>query len=91
MIKNEFTSDIFEDGRKQCPRCEDRQGLRATYDAMLQLQEDLRFEIQAATTVSEVDYRTIKALAAALELQEYLANRIAAAVEAGEIELDMEG
>lgn len=88
---NEFTRDFFKDGRQQCPHCGDRQGLRATYDAMLQLQEDLRFEIQAATTVSEVDYRTIKALAAALELQEYLAHRIAAVVDADEQAPDLDG
>lgn len=60
------------------------------YDAMLELQAEMRFEIQAAPTISEADYREIKALAAALELQEYLANRIAKAVAAGELDPDPE-
>lgn len=64
--------------------------LRQTYDSMLELQAELRFEIQSATTLDEVSYRTFKALAATYELQEYLANAIAAAVEAGELEPDLD-
>ena len=62
--------------------------LRQTYDAMLELQDKLRFEIQSTTSLQEVDYRAFKALGAALELQEYLANAIAAAIASGELDPD---
>ena len=65
--------------------------LRAMYDAIIELQHDLRFEIQSYTLLSEADYRKVKALAATYELQDYLANRIAEAVNAGELEPDLEG
>lgn len=68
-----------------------RLDLRDTYDAIMELQHDLRYEIQSYTLLSEADYRKVKALAACYELQDYLANRIAEAVNAGELEPDLEG
>lgn len=65
--------------------------LRDVYDAIIDLQHDLRFEIQSYTLLSEADYRKVKALAATYELQDYLANRIAEAVNNGELEPDLEG
>ena len=62
--------------------------LRAMYDSIVNLQRDLRFEIQAAPTIADADYKQIKALAAAMELQEYLANRIAADPASGELDVD---
>jgi hypothetical protein len=56
---------------------------RAGYDLIMALQAELaEGEIE--------DYRVVKALAATYELQEYLANRIAEAVAAGELEPDPE-
>jgi len=65
--------------------------LRDVYDAIIDLQHDLRFEIQSYTLLSEADYRKVKALAATYELQDYLANRIAEAVNNGELEPDLAG
>lgn len=67
-----------------------RVDLRDTYDAIMKMQQDLQYEIQSYTLLSEADYRKIKALAATYELQEYLANRIAQAVNDGELEPDLE-
>lgn len=64
--------------------------LRAMYDDIIDLQGNLRFEIQSHTLLSEVDYRKVKALAATYELQEYLANQIAEAVNDGDLEPDFE-
>lgn len=52
---------------------------------------DLIMALQAELAERELDdYRVVKALAATYELQEYLANRIARAVAAGELEPDPE-
>jgi len=50
---------------------------KAMYDGIIELQSELRFEIQSYTLLSEVDYRLVKALAASYELQDYLANKLA--------------
>ena len=56
---------------------------RAGYDFIMTLQAELaQSELE--------DFRIVKALAATYELQEYLANRIARAVAAGELEPDPE-
>lgn len=56
---------------------------RAGYDFIMELQAELR--------ESELsDYRIVKALAATYELQDYLANRIAIAVAAGELEPELD-
>lgn len=69
--------------------------LRKMYDDVVELQEDLKrkiaMEALADYTIPTVhgpliNYRQVKALAASYELQEYLANRIAIAVEAGELD-----
>lgn len=60
------------------------------YDAIMELQKDLRFQIQSHVLISDA-YREIKALAATYELQEYLAGAIAADMAAGKIEPDVEG
>lgn len=56
---------------------------RAGYDFIMELQAEL---IRSGL----LDYRTVKALAATYELQDYLANSIAEAVAAGELEQDPE-
>lgn len=56
---------------------------RAGYDFIMELQEEL-------IRNGLLDYKTIKALAATYELQDYLANRIAKAVADGELEPDPE-
>jgi hypothetical protein len=56
---------------------------RAGYDLIMDLQEEL-----AESDLT--DYRVVKALAATYELQDYLADRIAKAVAAGELEPDPE-
>ena len=61
--------------------------LRELYAAIAKLEESLRNEMP----IGFVDYRQIKALAATIELQEYLANRIAAEVAAGTLDPDLEG
>lgn len=69
-------------------------GLRELYDAVVNLQEMLRIELHIGTDLiarPTDDYRHIKALAATYELQEYLANRIAAETDAGLMEPDLEG
>lgn len=73
--------------------------LRKMYDAVLDLQADLRSRV-GAMAVADVthpchlgpmyNYRLIKALSATYELQEYLAYAIAEAVEAGELDPDPE-
>lgn len=69
--------------------------LRAIYKTMMELekllQADLMLEAERELTFQPQhragpDYRTVKALAAVYELQDYLANAIAAAVGAGELE-----
>lgn len=65
----------------------ERRNLHETYAAIKELRSDLRFELQAYTTIAEADYRVVKALAACYELQDYLANAIAAE----ETEPDLEG
>lgn len=59
--------------------------LRELYDAIQDLQFILQTEVDAGQDLFNraTDYRDIKALAATYELQEYLANRIAASVDAG--------
>lgn len=56
---------------------------RAGYDLVMELQAEL-------LEGDRSDYRVVKALAATYELQDYLANRIAAAVASGELEPDPE-
>lgn len=56
---------------------------RAGYDFILELQAEL---MESGLS----DYRVVKALAAAYELQDYLANRIASAVAAGELEPELD-
>lgn len=56
-----------------------------------ELQHDLRFEIQSCTLLSEADPRKVKALAACYELMDYLANEIAAADDAGDLEAEPDG
>lgn len=51
--------------------------LKAMYDGIMELQGELRYEIQSNVLLSEVDYRLVKALGACYELQEYLAGRLA--------------
>lgn len=61
-------------------------GLQELYDAIVNLREVLRNELHTGTDLiarPTDDYRHIKALAATYELQEYLANRIAAADKNG--------
>lgn len=65
--------------------------LRAMHDGILELQSDLRYQIQAYTLLPEADYKLVKALGACYELEEYLAGAIAQAVEFGELEPDLEG
>lgn len=73
--------------------------LRETYDAIMALQEQLQAELleDAAQELqhkphlrSAPDYRKIHAMSATFTLQDYLANAIAAAVAAGELEPDPE-
>ncbi len=60
-------------------------GLRELYDSIANLQEILRIELNIGVDLvnQPADSRHIKALAATYELQEYLAHRIAAEVDAG--------
>ena len=63
-------------------------GLRELYDSIANLQEVLRIELSIGVDLvnQPTDSRHIKALAATYELQEYLAHRIAAEVDAGLME-----
>lgn len=63
--------------------------LRAAYDVIQGLQERLVGELHDAE-VGCLDYKAVKALGAAYELQDYLANAIAIAVATGELEPDPE-
>ena len=59
------------------PRREDQKmDYKAIYDAVLELQEHLTQELYDAE-IGCVDYKIVKVLAAAYELQDYLANQIA--------------
>ena len=60
----------------------------AAYDFIIELQEELAAKQQDEFGVP--DYKAVKALAAAYELQDYLANRIAQAVATGELDPDEE-
>lgn len=62
---------------------------RAGYDFIMALQKELTAK-QHDAEVGCLDYKAVKALAATYELQDYLANRIAQAVAAGEFEPDPE-
>lgn len=61
----------------------------ACYDLIMQLREELTAK-HHVEGIGCLDCRAIKALAATYELQDYLADRIARAVAAGEMELDPE-
>lgn len=63
--------------------------MRGIYDAIMDLQTKLA-EDHDDPVFCKPDHRKIQALAATYTLQEYLANEIAAAVDAGELEPDME-
>ena len=75
-------------------------GLRATYDAVLELRQRIEQELVRTgaedllsyphNTPAATDYRTVQALAATYTLQEYLAGAIARAVAAGELDPDLE-
>lgn len=60
---------------------------RAGYDFIMALQGELVKNIHAEFGL---DYKAVKALAATYELQDYLANRIAQAVNTGELDPDEE-
>lgn len=62
---------------------------RTCYDLIMSLQEELSAQHHDAE-LGCLDYKIVKALAATYELQDYLANRIAVAVETGELESDPE-
>ena len=68
---------------------ENKVDLRAAYDVVLALQERLTNELHEAE-VGRLDYKAVKALGAAYELQDYLAKAIALAVATGELEADPE-
>lgn len=59
--------------------------VRSVYEAILELQADLRFEVQAYTELSDASME-IRALAATYEIQEYLENQIGTAVAEGKVE-----
>lgn len=70
-----------------------------TYEAVLDLQADLRSRVGAMAAADITipchlgplyDYKLIKALSATYELQEYLAGAIADAVTSGRIEPEMD-
>ena len=62
---------------------------RAGYDFITHLQTELAAKHHDAEAGC-LDYRVVKALAATYELQDYLSDRIAKAVAAGELEQDPE-
>lgn len=62
---------------------------RAGYDFIMNLQNELTAKHHDAE-MGRLDYKAVKALAATYELQDYLANRIAIAVNTGELEFDPE-
>ena len=62
---------------------------RDGYDFIVDLQRELVAQHHDAE-IGCLDYKVIKALAATYELQDYLADRIARAVAAGELEEDPE-
>lgn len=73
---------------------------RAAYDMIMDLQEELNLQILEdameelkvkPSLRSGLDYKPVKALAATYELQDFLANRIAELVNAGELEPDPGG
>lgn len=64
---------------------------QAAYDAILDLQEHLRAKVGYMDAGKFANAHIVKALAATYELQDYLANEIAAATAAGELEPDEEG
>lgn len=61
---------------------------RAGYDFIMTLQQELA--AKQHDEFGALDYKAVKALAAAYELQDYLANRIAQAVASGELDPDPE-
>lgn len=51
--------------------------LKRMYDDVVDLQKELRYEIESYPLLSDADPRLIQALAAAIELQAYVAGRLA--------------